>query len=63
MQGRYGRRDYTYLEEKFYVAFVDFRAAFDTIDKGLLLEKLWRKGIREKMYDMIKDYLLIMIIS
>ncbi|XP_015120516.1 uncharacterized protein LOC107043497 [Diachasma alloeum] len=39
---------------KLYTAFVDLRAAFDTVDRDLLLEKLWKVGIRARFYNMVK---------
>lgn len=39
---------------KLYVAFVDFRAAFDKLDREVLLQKLWEKGIRGHMHRMIR---------
>ncbi|XP_015115564.1 uncharacterized protein LOC107040136 [Diachasma alloeum] len=39
---------------KLYAAFIDLKAAFDTVDRDLLLEKIWRVGIRARFYDMIK---------
>lgn len=39
---------------KLYVAFVDFKAAFDKIDRNLLLKKLWEKGLRGRMHRMVR---------
>ncbi|XP_063993677.1 uncharacterized protein LOC135171220 [Diachasmimorpha longicaudata] len=39
---------------KLYTAFIGLKAAFDTVDRALLLEKLWRGGIRARFYDMVK---------
>lgn len=39
---------------KLYVAFVDFSAAFDKVDRDLLLRKLWDKGVRGKMHKMVR---------
>ena len=30
---------------KLYVAFVDFKAAFDKVNRKLMLRKIWEKGI------------------
>lgn len=40
---------------KLYVAFVDLKAAFDSVNRELLMEKIWEVGIRGKMYKMIKE--------
>ncbi|XP_015112551.1 uncharacterized protein LOC107038148 [Diachasma alloeum] len=40
---------------KLYVAFLDLKAAFDTVDRDLLMEKLWKLGIRGRFYDMVKS--------
>ena len=37
--------------------FIDFRKAFDTIDCGILLDKLSRFGIRGKSLELLKSYL------
>uniref|UniRef100_T1IIN5 Reverse transcriptase domain-containing protein n=1 Tax=Strigamia maritima TaxID=126957 RepID=T1IIN5_STRMM len=34
---------------KLYVCFIDFKAAFDKINRGRLMEKLWMVGIRGRM--------------
>lgn len=39
---------------KLYVAFVDFKAAFDSVDRVLLLRKLWDKGVRGKLHKLIR---------
>lgn len=39
---------------KVYAVFVDLKAAFDTVDRDLLLEKLWKIEIRARFYDMIR---------
>ena len=36
------------------MAFVNFRAAFDMVDRGILMKKLWKKGVRGKMFKMIQ---------
>ena len=36
--------------KKLYVAFVDFKTAFDKVDRKMMLNKLWEKGIRGKMH-------------
>ena len=38
---------------RLYAAFVDFRAAFDKVDRNILLNTLWEKGITEKMHRII----------
>ena len=45
----YGRR-----RSKFYVCFVDFKKAFDTINRDRLWEVLERHGVTNKMLEMIK---------
>ena len=45
----YGRR-----RSKFYVCFVDFRKAFDTVNREVLWEVLERHGVSNKMLNMIK---------
>lgn len=40
---------------KLCVAFVDFKAAFDSIDRGKMLEKIWKRGIRGRMYRVISE--------
>ena len=45
----YGRR-----RSKFYVCFVDFRKAFDTVKRDKLWEVLNRHGISDKMLEMLK---------
>lgn len=40
---------------KLYVGFIDLKAAFDTVDRELLLEKLWNVGIKGRLYAMIKE--------
>lgn len=40
---------------RLYVAFIDFKAAFDTVDRTILMEKLWRAGIRGRMHSMIRE--------
>lgn len=39
---------------KAYSAFVDFKAAFDTEERNLMMKKLYRIGIRGRMLKMIK---------
>ena len=39
---------------KLYVAFVDFKAAFDKVNRKLMLRKIWEKGIKGKMHRMIR---------
>ena len=39
---------------KLYTAFVNFKAAFDTVDWNLLIDKLRKAGIRGKMLTMIE---------
>lgn len=39
---------------KLYVAFIDFRVAFDKINRGLMVNKLSRTGIKGKMIRLIK---------
>lgn len=39
---------------KLFVAFIDFRAAFDRVDRNLLIDKLEKKGIQGKMLGMIE---------
>ncbi|CAG5109335.1 Similar to LINE-1 reverse transcriptase homolog (Nycticebus coucang) [Cotesia congregata] len=41
-------------KEKLFMCFIDLRQAFDTVDRRMLLEKLWKLGIRGKMHKMIK---------
>ena len=38
--------------------FIDLKKAFDTVDHGILLKKLYRYGIRGKALDLMHDYLL-----
>ena len=45
----YGRR-----RSKFYVCFVDFKKAFDTVKRDILWEVLSRHGISNKMLNMLK---------
>lgn len=40
---------------KLYVAFVDFKAAFDSVDRKTLMGKIWKAGIRGRMYNMIRE--------
>lgn len=40
--------------KKLYAAFIDFKTAFDVIDRGLLIEKLKKIGINGKMLNMIR---------
>ena len=39
---------------KLYVAFVDFKAAFDKVNRKLMLRKIWEKGINGKKHRMIR---------
>ena len=39
---------------KLYVAFIDFKAAFDKLNRKLILRKMWEKGIKGKMHRMIR---------
>lgn len=39
---------------KLYVAFVDFKAAFDKVDRDIMLEKLWKTGIKGEMHRMVR---------
>ena len=39
---------------KLYVVFVDFKAAFDKVNKKLMLRKIREKGIKGKMHRMIR---------
>lgn len=50
---------YEALNEGYYSlnVFVDFRKAFDTIDRNILLRKLYAYGIRGVAFDLISDYL------
>ena len=36
------------------MAFIDFREAFDMVDREILMKKLWKKGVRGKMFKMIE---------
>lgn len=38
-----------------YICFVDFRKAFDSVDRRVLQTKLLRKGIDVKSFEIIKD--------
>lgn len=40
---------------KMYVAFANFMAAFDSIDRKIMLEKIRKYGIRGRMFRMIKE--------
>ena len=42
-------------KQKMYVCFVDFKKAFDSVDRRALLTKLLRKGIDGKFFEIIKD--------
>ena len=37
--------------------FIDLQKAFDTVDHGILLRKLYHYGIREQMYQWFESYL------
>lgn len=39
---------------RLYIAFVDFKAAFDKVDREIMLEKIWKKGIRGKSFGLIE---------
>ena len=38
-----------------YFAFMDLNKAFDTVPRNKLFRKIWKAGIQEKMYRVIKD--------
>ena len=38
-----------------FISFVNFRIAFDSVDRNILLYKLYRKGIRGKIYGAISS--------
>ncbi|XP_034935878.1 uncharacterized protein [Chelonus insularis] len=40
---------------KLYVAFIDFRAAFDTVDRQIMLKKVWSIGVRGKFHKLIRE--------
>ena len=40
-----------------FVCFLDLAKAFDTVDYGILLEKLYAMGFCGKVYDLLKSYL------
>lgn len=40
---------------KVYIAFIDFKAAFDTVDRELMMRKIWKYGIRRKMFNLIRN--------
>ena len=40
---------------KLYTTFIDFRSAFNSIDMGIMMEKLEKLGIKGNMYKMIKN--------
>lgn len=40
---------------KLYVAFVDLKAAFDSVDRKILMEKIWEVGVRGRMFEVIKE--------
>ena len=42
-------------KKKLYVAFIDFRKAYDKINRDLLLLKLQRIGVKGKLYENIKS--------
>ncbi|MEO1419252.1 MAG: reverse transcriptase family protein [Bacteroidota bacterium] len=39
------------------VIYTDFEKAFDKVDHGILLKKLWRLGVRRKLWKLIRSYL------
>ena len=43
------------LKKNLYVCFVDFKKAFDSVDRKALLQKLLSKGIGGNFYNVIKD--------
>lgn len=40
---------------KLYVAFIDFQKAYDTINRELLLKKIWNIGIKGRFHAMIRE--------
>jgi hypothetical protein len=50
---------YKWLDDGNYVAaiYLDIKKAFDSLDRNILLQKLYHYGIRGPAYDWFKDYL------
>ena len=45
----------TFKNTKLYVAFIDFKKAYDTVNCDILWMVLYRSGVRGKMFRMIRD--------
>ena len=57
-RGRRGTRDHVFVlnsKGRLYATFVDFKTAFDTVNRDLLLEKLAKMGIQGKFLEWIRD--------